>query len=79
MMTTTSWDRLFNGSDESRRADAQGDFKVIATTTVRYSCGTTSELVLIRERGSWYVKHPDYSERFTSKKRALAAYPAFAA
>jgi hypothetical protein len=75
MMT---WDTLLNGSAASQASNDPGDFKVVATATVTYFCGTTNEMSLIRERGSWYVQHPGYSERFTSKKKAIAAYPAFA-
>jgi hypothetical protein len=75
MTTITSWDHLLNGSPESQASSDPGDFAVVAIATVRYSCGSTSEVRLERERGSWWVVFPDYRERYRSKKAALAAHP----
>lgn len=73
-----TWDRMMNGSAESQASSDQGDYKVVAVRTVTGDFGQTSEIALIRERGSWYVQRPDYYDRYTSKKKAIAANPIFA-
>jgi len=71
-----TWDHLFNGSPESQASDDPGDFKVVAVATVTYTCGSTSEVRLERERGSWWVVFPEYRDRYRTKKAALAALSA---
>lgn len=74
MMNATSWDRMLNGSQASQ---ASGDevVKIYARATVTFACGSVAPRILMKERGSFCVWTPDYCERFTSKRAALAAYP----
>ncbi len=68
-----------NGSLESQASSDPGDFKVYATAQVVHSCGSVSEITLVRERGTFRVLHGWGGESFTSKRAALAAHPALAA
>lgn len=49
---------------------------VLASKTITYQCGTQNTVVLIKDHGSWYLIHPDYSTRYTTKRAALAALEA---
>jgi hypothetical protein len=85
MKTTTAetmtWDRLLNGSPESQAAGLL-PCETLKTVTEIYSCGSTSEVTLWRERsegGRWlYRVTAGMTFPFASKRAAVAAFPVLA-